>query len=446
MPSLGRFERWFTGSELLDLNTAYSGEYAVLVLEPATFAFLGRLSELVFYSRIIFDDISSGPEQLEMRDLKQRIYSQMGYSYDITQKLDQIIATNEDRNARLGEIRDSLNSDDGSIADVLWDLLPVLLAGNAEMQAMGQSLGAMQTSMELVGENTTQSAQAASQQVELSISTEGLCCGGTMSGDPTAGGVAEVYAPSVSCNDMGDVFTEDSIGMTTSLNGSNQLILTPTGSGSMQYVGSLNVANGVHYVGSFDLEFSDGGVGWYLKLSWNDDVVIYEANSSGNISIPIDANSPPSGANQLIIDLQMSFSYEAYLGMELCADVLGSGKPQVILDLGNGIGEVKGGLMRGANAWIVNAFGTAEAEIESTIQESVEQVQIDWTRPISGTLTVEVYDGLQSVETYDFDMSDGRAGVVDFVSDQWDSLKVKIKEAAGQALGDLVVWAYRQTQ
>lgn len=418
-----RFSDVFKLSELQALNTAHSNECAVLVLSPAAYAVLGFLVEMVVWPSFITDDVSGEYDDLAAREFRQEIYNQMAYIIDLNETLERMVVAQERTADAIEAIAAANYIDDGgeqiSGAEVLAEL-------SSNMNGLYNFFS---------GDNPFNEDERIRQLVnalQLTSAGGGDCC----EPDPTVRGMVNLPPQCVDFADYNSAGSsvsvepnpDGSLSFTTFSGGQAESILT-YGEIEGEQIIKFDIALLNNDSGEVFLEYKNDSQEWVRFAQWG-------IGTSTAVET-VDANSP------FQLKIIMSGQGDQYiLSGGICPKILGgSSKPVVILDTKNGIGEIEsGGFIQSGGAWVTNQFNPAV--IKAAIDQSVENVQIDWTRTFDGTVVAETYDNGSLVNSYEFDASLQRQTVLGFLSSEWDELKIEIRTTAAQTLADIVVWAF----
>lgn len=351
--------------------------------------------------------------------------------------LQSIVTNQEDMVEQLTRIADNLETSDGEggivdIATILFDILPVLLAQADASELLAGSASDIEVWLE--GSFGAGADGRVSELVNaLQLTSGSGCC----EPNPTVNGMVFLppgcfdYAGHDQINaEQGVTFTPNPDGTITLECLSNPAILTlqyPSTAGKLILKYDAELVN--NDSGDFELWVKPAdGSGW-------DTLIDASASVDGVIELT-DYQQP------LLLRFMVNGVGDVWeIGGAICQTITDYSKPTVVIDTAAGIGSIEGGnFMKSAEAWVMDAFDPAV--IRAEINESVANVEIDWTRTFDGTVTVETYDGATLVNDYEFDASLQRRTTVDFLSDTWDTLKVEIVANAAQALADVVVWAF----
>lgn len=430
MNNRARFNGAFKLSELIALDTAHPDECAVLIMRPSAFAVLNWLAEIVFWTHFIEDDVSVTEWDRTGDQYKWRIFSEMAYSYGLTEYMERMADAQE-------RIAANLEADTGEgiagIASILFDLLPVLLAGNTTSSELASSVDDIYNF--LSGDNPAlQTAHIQELVNAMQLQASGGCC----EPNPTQNGMVLLPPGCVNYGEYASIF--GSSNMATP-------VLRANGSVEIESLSTNGVVTFEYPETNGDLIFK-----YDFNLLNNDSgglVLQVKPSSGAGWSQVLDVSTYGSGVftvSDYQVPLLLRITVEGdgdiwSLDGGICQTITDYSKPTVILDTANGIGTIEGGgLIKSAGEWVTDAFDPAV--IRADINSAVESVQIDWTRVFSGTVTVDVLENDLVVESYEFDASLQRKTVVDFVEDGWDTLKVTIASAFAQTLADVVVWAF----
>lgn len=146
-----------------------------------------------------------------------------------------------------------------------------------------------------------------------------------------------------------------------------------------------------------------------------------------------DTSGISQGGSMGFVDLQVCFTGSVDESL-----------PVVALALNEGIGEVtEGSLFRSWRGWVEAEYGLTNTEIELEIVDDTRPVfTLDWTRPYSGTLQLQSYMAGNPVELLTIPPETEDARWTTKFSQAFDRVVLSLKMQGGQALADIVIWAF----
>ncbi len=420
MPPVKRFKERFTATELIAKDLARPDEVALLLLSPSTFAVLGWLAEIVSWSDFIVDDVSVGTDYVPYWDVIEGIKSEMGYTYGLTEYLERMADAQE-------RIAANLEANDGEggisgIGQVIFDLLPVLLAGSVPSQ-------------ELASWFTSGGFEIAT----ASSAGGGGCC----EPNPTNNGLVSLPTGGTcfSLRDLPEPQNEYGTVLTPILNGfrmSNydlpELDVTFTIPPAMLTVDG--------HSGVLTIEPSTEGLYLDYTISQGGNT-LYSGGGVGTQNVNVEFSL--DGSDPVTINFRSGGNTDQLRGFEVYGEFctgLDLTKPMVVVSLNDGIGKIEsGGLLKSAGAWTIGAFNSPTIKVSGTVPSTPDMVQIDYTRPINGTVSIQTYYQDTLVDNTMYDMSDKASIVIDNLSERWDTIKAQIIPFAEQRIRDFLIWA-----
>lgn len=364
---------------------------------------------------------------------------------DITFYFDQMVQNQTDMIAELAGIKDALIAADGEggfvdIATILFEILPVLLATSTAAGELESGLNGLYNFFS--GDAPAQNDALIRELIDGIQFAPATSGGGCCDPNPTSNGL--VNQPDNSpCQGIGSGETEDVGFMTLTRNSATQLrteLTNTMGSTIQSFSGfppdrQISIKGGI--AGS-QTDDTDCKIEYGLTAAgaWNE---VYDENIAAPIDIDVLVESNSNGEVFLRLTLSGASGDIIDWTASLCPQ-LDTSKPMAIIDLGNGVGQIQeGGIMSVAGQFVLSQFNPTT--IKAEIAQSVARVELDWTRPFSGTVTIETLNNGVLVETVPLDPSNTRRGFVEFVDDEWDELLVIVDTVVDQVINDLVTWA-----
>lgn len=317
----------------------------------------------------------------------------------------------------LQEIADSLYADSGdSIVDVIGFLLPLLGTTNTELSSL-----------------------VAAAQDQLLISDASVCCDDP---NPTAKplGSGQVTLYGYTCENIQDKTWTFVSGQGYHTQDEFALQITFPSFGDV-WRHRLEGLQAGEYTYSWQGAAGDSGNDIISNMYHNTTVLHSDEASTFSFGGTVTL----AEGDYLELSLQCDAADTMNVDGSLCVDNETVGLPTLAFSLQDNIGSLRyisdSSLMRTAQGWFYGADGLNHGlEVVPEIgRTDYDSFQLDWTRPISGTLQIDLLNASVVVDTVTANTSNVTR-LYKALSVAWDEIKVVFKPLSGELVRDITMW------